>query len=226
MTTLSDIRKAMLKTKLIIFDLDGTLVDTSVDICNAINYAVEPLNVQPVSIEETKFLVGEGITKLFEKLLLQKNKNSSCVELVERFSEYYSAHLIDFSVPYAGAVETLESLSGFRKAVVSNKRESFTLRIMNELNLSRFFEVIVGGDTVSSKKPSPEPLNYVLSKLRILPDEAVIVGDSNYDIDAGKDAGMGTVGVTYGFRSIDYLQDADFIIDSIVELNSLGLLTK
>lgn len=215
----------ILKKNLIIFDLDGTLVDTSVDICNAINYAIEPLNVQPVSVEETKFLVGEGITKLFEKLLAQKNKKFSCSELVKRFSEYYSAHLIDVSAPYPGVVETLESLNGFRKAVVSNKRESFTLRIMKELDLSRFFEVIVGGDTVLSKKPSPGPLNYVLSRLGIMPSCAVIVGDSNYDIDAGKAAGVGTVAVTYGFRSIDYLREADFIIDSIAGLESV-ILTK
>lgn len=210
-----------MKKKLIIFDLDGTLVDTSVDICNAINYAIEPLDVPPVSVEETKFLVGEGITRLFEKLLVRKHKKFSCSQLVERFSEYYSSHLIDFSAPYSNVLETLGSLKGFRKAVVSNKRESFTMRIMNELDLVRFFEVVVGGDTVPSKKPSPEPLNYVLSKTAVAPEDAVIVGDSNYDIEAGKAAGIGTVGVTYGFRSIEYLREADFIIDGIGELEAV-----
>jgi phosphoglycolate phosphatase len=205
--------------KLIIFDLDGTLIDSSIDITNAINYAIEPYGVKPITIEETISLVGEGITRLMEKIVdRSQTKEINKDILVNRFLEHYSAHLIDNTTIYPGVRETLEKLKGYKKAVISNKREALSTRILNDLGLLKYLDLVAGSDTTPERKPSPVPILHVLSRLNIKPEETVIVGDSNFDIEAGKAAGIKTVAVTYGYRPIELLKDADVIINKIDEL--------
>ncbi len=215
--------------KLIIFDLDGTLVDSSIDITNAINYAIEPYGIKPITVQETISLVGEGISSLMEKIVSRSQKSEDRRQteninrdiLVERFLEYYSAHLIDNTPVYPGVRETLEKLKDYKKAVISNKREALSIKILNDLGLLKYLDLVVGSDTTSGKKPSPIPIFYVLSKLNIKPEDTVIVGDSNFDIEAGKAAGIKTIAVTYGYRPLELLRDADFVIDKMEELINL-----
>jgi len=206
-----------MKIKLVIFDLDGTLVNSIADITNALNYAIEPYGFEQLTIERTTSLVGEGVTRLIEKLVGQKAADLKDVVL-KRFLEYYSEHLTDFTVPYPGVRETLEMLVNYRKAVISNKREDLSKRLLETLELSGYFDIIWGSDSVTEKKPSPAPVLEMLKKLSCGPDEAVMVGDSNYDIEAGRAAGVSTVAVSYGYRHISLLKDADFIIDNMKEL--------
>ncbi len=208
--------------ELVMFDLDGTLIDSSVDIANAINYAIEPYGVKPVTIQETISLVGEGITRLMEKIVksqeseVRSNINKDI--LVERFLEHYSSHLIDNTTVYPMVRETLEKLDGYKKAVISNKREALSSRVLDDLGLLKYLNLVVGSDTTPERKPSPIPILHVLSKLNIKTEDAVIVGDSNFDIEAGKAAGIKTVAVTYGYRPLDLLKGADFIINRMDEL--------
>lgn len=205
--------------KLIIFDLDGTLIDSSIDITNAINYAIEPYGVKPVTVEETISLVGEGITRLMEKILDRGQTREIGKDiLVDRFLDHYSAHLVDKTTVYPWVRETFERLKGYKKAVISNKREALSTRILNDLGLLKYLDLVVGSDTTPERKPSPVPILHVLSKLNIRPEDAVIVGDSNFDIEAGKAAGIKTIAVTYGYRPLDLLKGADFIIDRMDEL--------
>ena len=206
-----------MKIKLIIFDLDGTLVNSSVDITNALNYAIEPYGLEKITVEKTISLVGEGITRLIEKLLGERRTDIGGMVL-ERFLEHYSEHLTDFTVPYPGVRDTLEMLGNYKKAVLSNKREDLSRRLLDDLELSGYFEIIWGSDSVPEKKPSPVPVLELLKQASCGPDEAVIVGDSNYDIEAGRAAGVRTVAVSYGYRDVNLLKDADFIIDSMKEL--------
>ena len=206
-----------MKIKLIIFDLDGTLVNSIADITNALNYAIEPYGFEQLTVERTTSLVGEGVTRLIEKLVGQQTADLKEVVL-KRFLEYYSEHLTDFTVPYPGVRETLEMLGNYRKAVISNKREDLSKRLLENLGLSRYFGIIWGSDSVPEKKPSPVPVREMLKKISCRADEAVIVGDSNYDIEAGRAAGVRTVAVSYGYRHISLLKDADFIIDNMKEL--------
>ncbi|MCL4491580.1 MAG: HAD-IA family hydrolase [Nitrospirae bacterium] len=210
--------------KLIIFDLDGTLVDSSGDIADAINHAVGPYNVPQVTVRETISLVGEGISRLMEKIIEKKGLNADRDFLSRRFLEYYSAHLVDKTTVYPGVKETMEKLNGYKKAVISNKRQALSANILDALGLSAYLDIIVGSDTTPERKPSPAPVRYVLATLDIKPESAVIVGDSNYDIEAGKAAGIRTVAVTYGYRPLDILRGADFIINRMDEL--LGILAK
>ncbi len=204
--------------KLIIFDLDGTLIDSSIDIANAINYAIEPYGARPITVKETISLVGEGITRLIEKLIERESINADRNALTERFLEHYSAHLIDNTTIYPGVRETLQKLKDYKKAVISNKREALSTKILNDLGLLKYLDLVVGSDTTPERKPSPIPILHVLSRLNIKPEETVIVGDSNFDIEAGKAAGIKTIAVTYGYRPLDLLKGADFIIDRMDEL--------
>lgn len=207
--------------QLIIFDLDGTLVDSSHDIRTAVNVAFEPYGCRPITVEETRELVGEGVTVLIEKVMALESLDADRETLVSRFLSYYSEHLIELTSVYAGVEEALASLSSYRKAVVSNKREDLCLRTLRELGLSAYFDIVVGSETAAAKKPSPVPIYYVLEKMDIHPENAVIVGDSTYDVEAGRSAGIRTVAVTYGYRPAEMLQDADALIDSMSELPEL-----
>jgi len=206
--------------KLILFDLDGTLVNTSTDLTNALNYALKPFNTRELTVEETIKLVGEGITRLIEKALENENHQQK-MQAIERFLDYYSKHLLDFSKTYPGVKETLEILSLYKKAVISNKRENLSVKLLDGLDLLKFFNLVVGSDTTSQKKPSAIPVLYILEQLHVAPDKAAIVGDSSFDIEAGKKAGIKTIAVTYGFRDKNTLIDADYTIDNFYDLPSV-----
>jgi len=203
--------------RLIIFDLDGTLVDSSADIMHALNYAVEPYSSRRFTVQETITLVGEGIPRLIEKITPGTDEQTRA-KVMERFTHHYVTHLLDHTTVYPGIQETLAGLSDYRKAVVSNKREFLSKMVLEGLGLSGYFDVVIGSDSVAASKPSPVPLRKVLSDLHFQPDEAVMVGDSNYDVDAGKAAGVRTIAVTYGYRPIDAIKHADFLIDRMSDL--------
>jgi phosphoglycolate phosphatase len=206
--------------KLILFDLDGTLVDTSKDITTALNHALKHYGIKELSVQETIKMVGEGITRLIEKILGDE-KLLMKDELIEMFIQYYSKHLVDYSREYPYVRETLENLRNYKKAVISNKRESLSVELLEKLNLLKYFDLVVGSDTTSEKKPSPVPIFHIMGELVTKPYESMIVGDSSFDIEAGKKAGIKTVAVTYGYRRKHHLQDADYMIDSIKDLTSL-----
>lgn len=207
--------------ELVIFDLDGTLVDSSRDIANAINYAVAPYGGPPLTVQETITLVGEGISRLMEKVVERERLTAERDILVERFLEYYSAHLVDETTVYPGVQDTLDALKNYRKAVVSNKREHLSRAILEKLSLAQHLDIIVGSDTTEKRKPSPVPVYYVLEKTGISSRKAVMVGDSNYDIEAGRAAGVWTVGVTYGYKTVDFLRAADYIIERMTDLPAI-----
>jgi phosphoglycolate phosphatase len=206
--------------KLIIFDLDGTLVDTSIDITNALNYALKPYGLKNLTVDDTVKMVGEGITRLIEKLLGDK-KIQERDDVIKKFLDYYSEHLIDYSSVYPQVRETLNKLDGYKRAVISNKREYLSTELLGKLDLLKYFNLVIGSDTTPEKKPSAVPVIHAVTELGVGPQESIMVGDSNYDIEAGKKAGVKTVAVTYGYRERQYLMDADYMIDSIEELLTL-----
>jgi phosphoglycolate phosphatase len=135
-----------------------------------------------------------------------------------RFLDHYTRHILDFTKEYPGVRETLEKLAGYKKAVISNKRESLSRMVLDGLGLSKHFDIIIGSDSTPERKPSPAPVLKALSELSVHPRDALIVGDSNYDVDAGKAAGVATVAVTYGYRPLEMIRHADYLIDRMTDL--------
>lgn len=204
--------------KLLIFDLDGTLADTSADIANAVNYAIEPLGKSSYSVEEIKAMVGSGITKLIRSLIPSEASIPE-EKIINRFLDYYSEHLLDNTKAYPYVKETLSKLGHcYKKAVISNKREGFSREILEGIGILQFFDIVLGSDSVREQKPSPVPLLEVMKRYGASKDEAVMIGDSSYDIQAARAAGVKVIAVTYGFRSRETLKDADYIINSFDEL--------
>jgi len=207
-----------MQTELLIFDLDGTLVDSSADISSALNHAIEPFGIEPVSVPETVTLIGEGLTRLIGKLIEKRGVSVELSVLLDRFLEHYSAHLADCTTPYPGTRELLDALSPWRKAVISNKTELLSVRLLDALNLGQYFDYVAGGDTSREKKPSPLPVLDALAHFRVLPEAALLIGDSIYDVTAGKAAGVRTVAAMYGYGGPGFSHEADFEIREIGEL--------
>lgn len=198
--------------KLLIFDLDGTLADTGRDITDALNYALSPFGVRTYSIEETKAMVGSGISKLLASLLPVNDEGTRHL-VTDRFISYYTEHVVDYTSAYPHVKETLAQLDGYKKAVVSNKREALSKEVLRGIGILHYFDIVWGSDSVRAMKPSPVPLLDLMGRFNVLPEETAIIGDSNYDVEAGKAAGIKTIAVTYGFRSRDVLKEAHFLID-------------
>jgi phosphoglycolate phosphatase len=206
--------------KLIIFDLDGTLVDTGEDLAASLNFAVTPLGIPALRVDETVALVGEGLSRLIEKILEPKGLMAHHARTMKSFLNHYSAHLTDKSKPYPRIAETLESLKKARVilTVLSNKRADFSVRLLTELGLRGYFSLIAGSDTVPEKKPSPEAVKYVLRNFGCEPSEALVVGDSSYDIEAARNAGVRVAAATWGFRPREMLRGADYLLERMEDL--------
>jgi phosphoglycolate phosphatase len=203
--------------QLIIFDLDGTLVDSSTDITNALNYALTSSGFKPLAVSDTVKIIGEGITRLIEQVTGDVDISTKN-DVMKRFLEHYEKHILDYTREYLGVRETLGEIKRYKKAVISNKKESLSRMVLDGLKLSKYFDMIVGSDTTHERKPSPVPILKVLSDLHVPPGETVMVGDSDFDIDAGKAAGVHTVAVTYGYRPREVIAHADHIIDRMTDL--------
>jgi phosphoglycolate phosphatase len=205
-------------------DLDGTLVDSRADLANSVNLMLTDLGLEPLHNDRVVSFVGEGVPRLVQRALeasLERDANTSEVETgLKLFGEHYRRHLLDETVVYPGVIETLESLKGFPKAVITNKSLEFTNTILNGLNLSRYFEVVLGGDSLPERKPSAFPLLEASRRCSVIPEQCLIIGDSRVDITAGKAARIATCGFTGGFRGRTELQEAgaDYLFDSWTEL--------
>jgi phosphoglycolate phosphatase len=207
---------------LVMFDLDGTLADTGRDLADAVNYTRARFNLPSLPDAMILAHVGRGVEHMLRQTLPEEAPNRFDAVL-ETFNQRYEDHLLDATVLYPGVQKTLESLRSKRCAVISNKLERFTVAVLRGLGVEDRFHLILGGDSVPRKKPDPEPLRHALARLAVAAERAVIVGDGDVDIEAGKRAGVFTCGVTYGMgRKEDLLAAGpNFMIDHIADLARL-----
>lgn len=209
-----------MRIDLLIFDLDGTLVETSEDLRDAVNHAVAPYGAGPYDTVQTISMVGEGVESLIRKSLgpsLAKHTQPA----LAGFMGYYTQHIADHSYAYAGVAEALDTLKDTKKAVLSNKSEALCRLLLQKLGLAHHFALIAGSDTYETMKPSPLPVFRILSKLSVTVNHAAMVGDSAIDIETSRRAGLKTIGCAYGFRGREALLGADFIVDSLAEVPAL-----
>ncbi len=209
---------------LFLFDLDGTLVDSRKDIIRAVNAALNGMDLPPPQPEEVMRFVGDGVEALIHRVLLQVTGSPPAREQIDEGVKLmlaeYRTHLIGSTTLYPGVRETLLAMSWARLGLISNKQEEFCRGILAAFGLADIFCVVLGGDSLPSRKPHPAPLLEAMSRCSLSPDETVMVGDSPADIFAGKAARVVTCGVSYGFRSREELlaAGADLIIDHFEEL--------
>lgn len=217
----------MASIELVIFDLDGTLVDSIPDLTDAVNEFLRASGRPALAMEDVKRLVGKGARNLVERAL-----GNGTEEEVEKalaiFLAYNDAHIADKTIMYPGVAETLHELrrQGIRMAVVTNKTEFLSRKLLSVIGIDRYFDSILGADSLPFRKPSPEPVLKALADLKIAPSGAIMVGDSINDIAAGRAAGVVTVGCTFGYGTDAELSQAEYRIDSMGQLLQLPILGK
>ena len=214
---------------LLIFDLDGTLVDTAQDVHFCINETRAQMGLPPLSMEDARKSIGPG-PDTFVDLVLPKEKKHLLDEFIKAFRSCYFDHLVDHSLPFDGVVDLLNELQnqGISLAVATNKPRRYTDKLLRDLDLLKYFSGIFTPDDVSSRKPDPEIILKVLEIMDAPAERTLLIGDTDNDILAGKGAGVRTCGVTYGYGPEDVLQalHPDFIIDHPEELLEIVLFKK
>ncbi len=193
----------------ILFDLDGTLVDSVPDLAAAVNEMLRRLGRDGYDEETVRYWVGNGAQTLVRRALLGKRDIDGETidaalfeEAMGLFFDAYAAHLSRATRPYPYVTETLRRLkeAGYKTAIVTNKPERFALPLAERLGIADLFDAIYGGDRFEKKKPDSYPLEKMCERLGVNVDEAVMVGDSRNDILAAKACGMHSIGVTYGYN--------------------------
>ncbi len=212
--------------KLVIFDLDGTLIDSRLDLVHSVNAALRHIGRPELPEDVIASYVGDGAPILIKRALGGDVVDEAVIrEGLEFFLKYYREHKLDHTTVYDGIAETLQAIQNSangtprKLAVLTNKPVSPSRTIVEALGLGRFFSQVYGGNSFATKKPVPEGARKLLEEYVIAPEQAVIVGDSHTDIETGHNAGMYTVGVTYGFAPHSLVDASpDVVVDHPAEI--------
>lgn len=207
----------------ITFDLDGTLVDSVPDLAAAAHDMAAELALPPRSEDEMRVFVGRGLANLVQRCLGERAGDADLLaRAIEVFKRAYQLRNGQHAAAYDGALTTLAMLrtAGFRLGCVTNKPAAFTAPLLDMMNMSGFFDVVVSGDTLSQKKPDPAPLLHAARQLGVAPARMLHVGDSYNDIDCARAAGVRVFGVPWGYsegRVLD-AKDCDGLLSSLPDL--------
>jgi len=211
----------MSKIKAIIFDLDGTLIDSVTDLVNSVNHTLGRLDLPHHTREEIKSFVGDGVQKLIKRSLgsTHMDKFAECFAI---FMEHYGQHCTDNTRLYPGVAETIPLLAKkFTLGVLTNKSVAFSNNILKTLRIHTYFKEVLGGDSLSTKKPDPAGIFYLADKWSMDPvNEMIMVGDHATDIEVGQRAGCKTVFIEGGIGEMRNLVP-DLTIRSMAELPDL-----
>lgn len=201
--------KGDIMIKAVIFDLDGTLLNTIEDLANSVNYALASQGFSTHSLERIRSFVGNGVEMLIKRALPEEYKEDEAVmeKSLGLFSAHYKVHGDDFTKPYFGILDMLETLtlSGYQLAVLSNKPHEPLLMLCDK-HFNGIFEKAYGAREGVLKKPAKAPLLNLISELGLLPEEVIYIGDSEVDILTAQNAQVKVLAVTWGFRDEDYLK--------------------
>ena len=215
-----------LKKKLIIFDVDGTLWDSEKDVFLAFNHTLKINMDMEITKEEFRKLAGLPLEEMFE-CVLPEDKKELANEYASKYRKYYidDGHYVDKTVLFDSVIETLENLKkpGFRMAVASSKPKRILDKMIEYFHLNEFEFVLGTGESHFKPKPDPEIINYIMNQLHVSKEESVMVGDTKADIMAGKNAGIDTIAVTYGYEKIEILENANptYLIDDFKILEEI-----
>lgn len=204
----------------IVFDLDGTLIDSRLDIANSANHALAAHGFATLSVAEISSYVGDGARLLLARAARLAANAPALDALLASFVAYYAEHPTDHTLLQPGAHEALAQLSHLPLALCTNKPRSITDRVLANLRLPVPFEVVVGGGDLPKNKPDPLPLQYIAERLGLSPVQLVMVGDGAQDIACAKAAGAHSVGVEGGMQGQELLlaSEPDVLLGSLFEL--------
>ena len=218
-----------MKANLLLFDLDGTLIDSLGDLAATINLMLSDLGRPPLSADQVAAFIGNGIPTTVHRALVATHPgheppdealHETAIEAVHR---HYATQMLNTTRLFPNVIETLEHFRGKKMGVVTSKEVRFTEFLLDHFGIANYFGAIVGGDTTPARKPDPRP---VLEALRLLDgqaNEAVMIGDSEIDVIAGRNAGTQTCAVTFGYRSAEQLRvtEPDAMVDRFDQLREV-----
>jgi len=207
----------MTRKPTLLFDLDGTLIDSAADLTTALNRLREEFGLPPLPVAEVTGMVGDGARKLVQRALPQGYPLS---DSVGRFLAYYRLHLCEQTVPYPGMVELLREFADHPKGVVTNKPVDLTRELLGRLGLTPAFLCVIGGDSCAEKKPHPLPVLKALELLNTSAQRALMIGDHHTDLHAGRDAGCRTCFCSWGLGNKGGTQP-DWEVASAAQLAAL-----
>jgi phosphoglycolate phosphatase len=197
----------MTSARTVVFDLDGTLVDTAPDLISALNYVLAREGLPPVPLHSARNMIGAGARRLIERGLELEGRAASVEDisrLLSDFIDYYAAHIADASRPFEGLESALDDLSacGYRLAVCTNKLEWLSKLLLDQLGLSARFSAICGADTFGVSKPDPAILQQTVARAGGRLSSAIMVGDAGPDIGVARRAGIPVIGVEFGYTEV------------------------
>ena len=217
----------------IIWDLDGTLIDSAPDLAQALNTLLREHGYAGLGEDQVSFMIGDGLAKLIERGFRAAGvaiRESQLQKLIPRFMLIYSACATHKTRLYPGARSVLQHFAnaGVHQGICTNKSEDITNQILSELSVTDHFEVVVGGDTTAAKKPDPLPLQTCLEALKVTPQDSMMIGDSGVDVAIARAMKIPVGIVTYGYSGGPVSDlGADFLIDRLSSLpNLIGALRK
>jgi phosphoglycolate phosphatase len=207
-----------------LFDLDGTLIDSKLDLVNSVNFMLHEMQREVLPLATVAGYIGHGAPRLVADALGPDAAEADRKRGLEIFLAHYDEHNLDATRAYPGVVEGLESLQDRPMAVLTNKPAKMSVEILEALGLLKYFRAVYGGDSFEKKKPDPAGALAILKDLSTGPREAAMVGDSGVDIQTARNAGMLAIAVNYGFGQHDrQAQPADLYVDSLQEIAAIVL---
>ncbi len=206
-----------------LFDLDGTLIDSKLDLVNSVNFMLQEMQRDVLPLATIASYIGHGAPRLVADALGPEAGEADRKRGLQIFLSHYSAHNLDATRSYPGVVEGLEALQDRPMAVLTNKPKKMSVEILEALGLLKYFRAVYGGDSFEKKKPDSAGALTILKDLGAQPREAAMVGDSDVDIKTARNAGMLAIAVNYGFGQHDrQAQPADLYVDSLQEIAALA----
>jgi len=207
---------------LIIFDLDGTLIDSKLDLANSVNFTRQEMGLPVLEHRLIFSYIGDGATMLIRRAMGEGLGELDIQRALEIFLSHYREHLLDNTTLYPGVAETLDALKSLHLAVLTNKPLRPTQAILQGLQVHDRFAVVYGGNSFDQKKPHPVGIEQILSDTGVAREQTLMVGDSYIDIQTGCNAAVATCGVTYGLAS-DTLHEPkpNFLIDDLRQLSRI-----
>ena len=213
------------KKGIIVFDLDGTLINSAPDLCNALNQTLEEINIPKISIVEVKEFLGDGALELIKKGISKYDSinNYNTENLGKRFLEFYDKCLLNETKFYPNAIQSINKIrkNNYSTAICTNKPVGLAKRIINGLNASSLFDIITGGDSYNYRKPDPRHLIKTIESTGNKLDKAIMIGDSLNDIKCAKKANIKNIVVNFGYSKISVEKlNADLIMRNYSDLEN------